>query len=210
MRVIGYVRVSTEEQGLSGAGLQAQRQAIIAECERRGWKLVQIAEDVGSGKSLKRPGIRAALDVLAAGEASALVVAKLDRLSRSMLDFAKVMTTAQKQSWALVALDVQVDTTSPSGEAMAHVLATFAQFERRLISERTKQALAQKRAAGVILGARPEIDPKTAQRIRKERRSGRTLREIAERLNADHVPSARGGRWHASTLQRVLARDQGA
>jgi DNA invertase Pin-like site-specific DNA recombinase len=210
MQVIGYVRVSTEEQGLSGAGLQAQRQAIIAECERRGWKLVQIAEDVGSGKSLKRPGIRAALDVLAAGEASALVVAKLDRLSRSMLDFAKVMTTAQKQSWALVALDVQVDTTSPSGEAMAHVLATFAQFERRLISERTKQALAQKRAAGVILGARPEIDPKTAQRIRKERRSGRTLREIAERLNADHVPSARGGRWHASTLQRVLARDQGA
>lgn len=88
MRVIGYVRVSTEEQGVSGAGLQAQRAAIIAECERRGWTLVEIAEDVGSGKSLKRPGIRMALDMLAAGDASALVVAKLDRLSRSMLDFA--------------------------------------------------------------------------------------------------------------------------
>lgn len=206
MHVIGYVRVSTEEQGLSGAGLQAQRAAIIAESERRGWTLIEIIEDVGSGKSLKRPGIRAALDTLAAGEASALVVAKLDRVSRSLLDFAKIMATAQKQSWALVALDVQVDTTSPSGEAMAHMLATFAQFERRLISERTKQALAQKRASGVRLGAPPEIAPSIARRIRRERQAGRTLREIAERLNADGVPTARGGRWYASTLQRVLAR----
>src|SRR5437588_4821872 len=136
MHVIGYARVSTEEQGLSGAGLQAQRAAIVAECERRGWTLVEIAEDVGSGKDLKRPGVRAALDALAAGQASALVVAKLDRLSRSMLDFARIMTTAQKQSWALVALDVQVDTTTPSGEAMAHMLATCSRFERRLTSER--------------------------------------------------------------------------
>ena len=207
MRVVGYVRVSTEEQGLSGAGLQAQRAAIVAECERRGWTLVEIAQDVGrSGKDLKRPGIRAALDMLAAGDASALVVAKLDRLSRSMLDFARIMATAQKQSWALVALDVQVDTTSPSGEAMAHMLATFAQFERRLISERTKQALAQKRAGGVRLGAPPEIDPSIAHRIRKERKAGKTLREIAERLNEERIPTARGGRWHASTLHRVLAR----
>ena len=145
--------------------------------------------------------------MLAAGDASALVVAKLDRLSRSMLDFARIMAQAQKQSWALVALDVQVDTTSPSGEAMAHMLATFAQFERRLISERTKQALAQKRASGVRLGAPPEIDPSVASRIREERAAGRTLREIAERLNRDGVPTARGGRWYASTLQRVLARD---
>src|SRR5450755_311183 len=207
MHVIGYVRVSTEEQGLSGAGLQAQRAAIIAECERRGWELIEIAEDVGSGKTLKRPGIRAALDTLAVGDASALVVAKLDRLSRSMVDFAGLMATAQKQSWALVALDVQVDTTSPSGEAMAHMLATFAQFERRLISERTKQALAQKRASGVRLGAPPEIDASVATRIRDERAAGSTLREIAERLNNDGVPTARGGRWRASTLQRVLARD---
>jgi DNA invertase Pin-like site-specific DNA recombinase len=124
-----------------------------------------------------------------------------------MLDFARVMATAQKQSWALVALDVQVDTTSPSGEAMAHMLATFAQFERRLISERTKQALAQKRAGGIRLGAPPEIDPLIAGRIKQERAAGWTLREIAKRLNQDGVPTARGGRWHASTLQRVLARN---
>jgi len=207
MQVVGYVRVSTAEQGMSGAGLQAQRAAIIAECERRGWALVEIAEDVGSGKSLKRPGVRAALNMLASKEASALIVAKLDRLSRSMVDFAGVMATAQKQSWALIALDVQVDTTSPSGEAMAHMLATFAQFERRLISERTKQALAQKRAGGVRLGAPPEIDPLVAARIKKQRKAGRTLREIAQGLSEDSIPTARGGRWHASTLQRVLTRD---
>lgn len=82
MQVIGYVRVSTEEQGMSGAGLQAQRAAIRSECERRGWTLVAIAEDIGrSGKDLKRPGVQAALEALGAGQASALVVAKLDRLS---------------------------------------------------------------------------------------------------------------------------------
>ena len=207
MRVIGYVRVSTEEQGVSGAGLQAQRNAIADECRRRGWTLVELVEDVGrSGRDLRRPGIQAALDALTAGEASALVVAKLDRLSRSMLDFARIMTTAQKQGWALVALDVNVDTTTPAGEAMAHMLATFAQFERRLISERTKVALAQKQAAGVRLGAPPLIVPDVAVRVRRERDAGATLREIAAGLNRDQVPTARGGTWHASTLQRVLKR----
>jgi DNA invertase Pin-like site-specific DNA recombinase len=123
MRVIGYVRVSTDEHGMSGAGLEAQRRAIVAECERRGWQLVTVLEDAGySAKDLKRPGVQAALRVVQAGEASALVVAKLDRLSRSMLDFTALMGTAQKQNWALVALDCAVDTSTPTGEAMANML----------------------------------------------------------------------------------------
>ena len=151
MRVLGYVRVSTEEQSDSGAGLEAQRRAIEAECERRGWKLVEVIEDAGfSAKDLKRPGMQEALRVLEEGDAKALVVAKLDRLSRSMIDFTALMATAQKQGWALVALDCAVDTTTPAGEAMANVLATFAQFERRLIGQRTREALAVKkrRASG--------------------------------------------------------------
>ena len=206
MRAIGYVRVSTTEQGLSGAGLEAQRAAIIAECKRRGWQLVEIAEDVGSGKDLRRPGIRAALEALESGRASALVVAKLDRLSRSMLDFAKVMAAAQKQSWALVALDVAVDTSTAAGEAMANVMATFAQFERRLIGQRTREALAVKRAEGVVLGRRPEIPSDVAARIRAEREGGATLRQIAEHLNVDGIPTARSGSWRPSTIARVLAR----
>ncbi len=153
MQVLGYVRVSTEEQADSRAGIEAQRAAIVRECKRRGWQLVELVEDAGySAKDLRRPGIRAALEVLERGDARALVVAKLDRLSRSMLDFTAVMAKAQKEGWALVALDCAVDTTTPAGEAMANVLATFAQFERRLISERTREALAVKRAQGVQLG----------------------------------------------------------
>jgi DNA invertase Pin-like site-specific DNA recombinase len=85
-------------------------------------------------------------------QARAPVVAKLGRLSRSTLDFAALMATAQKQSWALVALDCAVDTSTPAGEAMAHLLATFGQFDRRLIGQRTKEALAAKKASGVRLG----------------------------------------------------------
>ena len=103
MQVIGYVRVSTEEQGVSGAGLQVQRQAIAAECKRRGWQLVETIEDRGySAKDLRRPGVREALRTLEAGEANALVVAKLDRLSRSMIDFTALMAKAQRQGWGVI------------------------------------------------------------------------------------------------------------
>jgi DNA invertase Pin-like site-specific DNA recombinase len=206
MRVIGYVRVSTEEQGQSGAGIKAQKSAILDEAQRRGWDQVTIIEDVGlSGRDLNRPGIRAALETLERGEASALVVAKLDRLSRSTLDFAGIMEMAQEQGWALVALDVSVDTTTPAGEAMANVMATFAQFERRLIGQRTREALAEKRKQGVRLGRPPAVKPALAKRIRGERETGSTLREIADRLNAEGVPTPRGGKeWRPSSFEAVL------
>jgi DNA invertase Pin-like site-specific DNA recombinase len=208
MRVIGYVRVSTEEQAVSGAGLEAQRRAILAECKRRGWELVETIEDAGySAKDLKRPGVQEALRALEAGDAKALVVAKLDRLSRSMLDFAALMATAQKQSWALVALDCAVDTSTPAGEAMAHVLATFGQFERRLIGQRTKEALAAKKAAGVRLGRRPNVPQPVVRRIQRQRARGDSFRKIADDLCEAGVPTAQGGvRWYAATVRHVLLR----
>lgn len=119
-RVIGYVRVSTEEQSVDGAGLDAQRTAIVAECERRGWELVELVEDAGySAKDLRRPGIQRTLARLNAGEADALLVAKLDRLSRSLIDFAGLMARGQGEGWGLVAMDLGVDTSTPSGELMA-------------------------------------------------------------------------------------------
>lgn len=205
MRVVGYVRVSTEEQSASGAGLAAQRAAIEDECRRRGWDLVRVIEDAGySAKDLRRPGVMLALETLQSGAASGLVVAKLDRLSRSMLDFTAIMARAQKQSWALVALDCAVDTTTPAGEAMANVLATFAQFERRLIAQRTRDALAAKRASGVKLGRRREVPDAVAQRIISERSSGATWQAIADGLNCDSVHTAHGGdRWWPSTVRSV-------
>ena len=208
MRVIGYVRVLTEEQATSGAGLEAQRAAIAREARRRGWELVETIEDRGySAKDLRRPGVQEALRALEAGEAKALVVAKLDRLSRSMLDFASLMATAQKQHWALVALDVAVDTSTPAGEMLVNVLATFSQFERRLIGQRTKEALAAKKAQGVRLGRPPVLPQRVVRRIERERARGNSLQKIADALNAAAVPTAHGGaRWHASTVRGVLAR----
>jgi DNA invertase Pin-like site-specific DNA recombinase len=188
--------------------LEAQRQAIAAECKRRGWQLVEVIEDAGwSAKDLRRPGIKAALDVLESGDATALVVAKLDRLSRSLLDFTKLMAMAQKQSWALVALDCAVDTSTPTGEAMASMVATFAQLERRLIGQRTREALAIKKAQGVRLGRPPTVPQKIVLRIRRQRARGETLRAIAESLNRDGVPTAQGGaRWYAATVRGILNR----
>jgi DNA invertase Pin-like site-specific DNA recombinase len=207
VRVLAYVRVSTEEQADSRAGLEAQRTAIQRECERRGWQIVDVVEDAGySAKDLKRAGVRAALEELERGRADALVVAKLDRLSRSMLDFTAVMAKAQKEGWAVVALDCAVDTTTPAGEAMAHVLATFAQFERRLISQRTREALAVKRKQGVRLGRPQSISPRLARRIRSMRTRGLTLQAICDKLNTEGVPTPRGGStWRPTSLRAVLS-----
>jgi DNA invertase Pin-like site-specific DNA recombinase len=205
-RVIGYVRVSSEEQAQSGAGLEAQRAAILAEAERRGWHLVDVVEDAGfSGKSLRRPGMTAVLDAVRRHQADALVVAKLDRLSRSLLDLAGLMETATREHWALIALDVNVDTSTPSGRAMANMMGVFAQLERDLIAQRTTDALRVKKSQGVRLGRDRAIPPPVAGRIRAERARGATLQSIADGLNADRVPTARGGRrWYASSIRSVL------
>jgi DNA invertase Pin-like site-specific DNA recombinase len=206
MRVLAYIRVSTEEQSDSRAGLDAQRAAIARECKRRGWEIVETLEDAGySAKDLRRPGIRAALEQLERKKADGLVVSKLDRLSRSMIDFTALMSKAQRQGWALVALDAPVDTTTPAGEAMAHVLAVFAQFERRLIGQRTREALAQKKAQGVRLGRPRQLPPTVRRRIKRRRKAGKSLSEIAAELNRDHVATAQGGaRWYPSTVRAVL------
>lgn len=208
-RILAYVRVSTEEQTISGAGLDAQRAAITAEASRRGWALDDIKwiEDAGySGKDLRRPGVAKALDALARGESDTLVVAKLDRLTRSMADLTRLLGIATRQHWALVALDVAVDTTTPTGEAMAHVIGTFGQLERRLIGQRTKEALAARRAAGVRLGRPATLPDGVVARIVRLRAEGRTLQAIADQLTADRVPTGQGGRrWYASTIAKVLS-----
>lgn len=210
-RVVGYVRVSTEEQADSGAGLAAQRSAIAAEVARRGWELVGVFEDAAaSGKSMNgRPGLLSALAAVEGGEADALVVAKLDRLSRSLLDFASLMDRSQRRGWSLVALDLGVDTTSPQGEVMASVLAAFAQFERRLIGQRTKAALAEKRAAGIRLGRPRSLPSSTDELVVSLRNSGLTLPAIAERLTTLGVATGQGGQWYPTTVRRILLRSTG-
>lgn len=206
MRTIAYTRVSTEEQSRSGLGLEAQRDRITAELERRGWELAAAVTDDGiSGSTLERPGIAAALEMLEAGDADALMVAKIDRLSRSLLDFAALMERSRREGWALIALDLGVDTSTPSGEMMAAVMAAFAQYERRLIAQRTRDALAVKRAQGVRLGRPVALDAELREWIARQRRDGVSLPKIADHLNAQGVPTAQGGaRWWPATVAAVV------
>lgn len=209
IRVVGYVRVSTTEQADSGLGIEAQRLAISAEVARRGWLAVAEKADLGySGQGVTgRPGLQEALGLLASGQADALVVAKLDRLSRSLLDFANVMATAKAQGWNLLALDLGIDLTTPAGEFLAGVMASAAQWERRIIGQRTKDALAVRKAEGVRLGRPPSIGDEVVDRIVREYREGVSMAEIARTLTDDGVPTARGGtRWWPSTVQTVLRR----
>jgi DNA invertase Pin-like site-specific DNA recombinase len=203
--VVAYCRVSTEEQAVSGLGLAAQEDAIRRECERRGLPLVAVHTDAGvSGKSLSRPALTAALEALDTGRGSVLMVAKLDRLTRSVHDATGLMATAERGGWGLVALDAPVDTTTPQGAAMAQVLAVFAELERRLIGERTKAALAVRRSQGVKLGRPRSLPDHVVTRITDSRQSGLTWSAIASELNAEDVATAQGGKcWYPATVRQV-------
>lgn len=206
MKVLLYCRVSTEEQSLSHLGMEAQRQALEAEVARRGWEVAGLLEDNGfTAANLNRPGIGQALEQLAAGRADALVVAKLDRLSRSLLDFAGVMARSRREGWQLVALDLGVDTSTPSGELMASVLASFAAYERRLIGQRTSDALGALKARGARLGRPVVLAPEVRRRIVRLRAREWSLPRIADALNAEGIATARGrGTWYPSTVAGVL------
>ena len=178
----------------------------VLESERRGWESLRFIEDAGrSGKDLNRPGISEALRLLSAGEASTLVVTKVDRLSRSLLDFSHIVATARKQAWQLVVLDLGVDTSTPSGEMLASVMMTFAQYERRLAGERTSLALQAKKAAGHRLGRPRTLQPEVSERIVAATVAGQNPTKIAGALNDEGVPTARGGkRWYPSTVLAVI------
>ncbi len=205
-KVIGYLRVSTDEQAVSGLGLDDQRAVISAEAARRGWDDIEFLADEGfSAKNLSRPAIATALDMLGKGQASVLVVSKLDRLSRSLLDFATLMDRAKREGWELVVLDLAIDTTTPSGSLMANVMAAFAEYERQLIGSRTSAALQQLKAQGKRLGRPRTLPAEVTARVVSARDEGQTLAAIAEALNRDGVATARGGaRWYPSTVKAVL------
>jgi DNA invertase Pin-like site-specific DNA recombinase len=205
MRAIGYARVSTDEQGRSGLGLDAQKDAITAEADRRGWTLTDAYVDVASGKSLRRrPSFSTALRQLAAGDAEVLVVAKLDRLSRSVGDFAAILALSQSEGWELDVCDLGVDTTTPSGKMVAQIMMVLAEWEREMIADRTRAALAQARRRGTRLGRPRGVPAETLRMIRVLRRAGQSYQGIADTLTAEGVATAQGGRWHGATVRKVL------
>lgn len=207
--VLGYCRVSTEDQALHGASLPAQADALTAEAERRGWDLEFVTDEGLSAKNLNRPGLLSALERLDAGEAHMLAAVRLDRVSRSVHDFSGLLDRAARKGWAIVFLDVSVDTSTPSGEFVATTLAASAQFERKLIGQRTREGLARRRAEGVVLGRPRAMPTETVQLIVQLRAEGLSLSKIADTLNDRQVPTAHGGKqWYVNTIKRVLDREQ--
>jgi DNA invertase Pin-like site-specific DNA recombinase len=209
-RVIAYIRVSTQEQDEAGNGLAAQEGAIRRECEYRRWELVEVYKDVASGKSTNgRTGFKAALADMEHHRADVLMGAKLDRVTRSTIDFGTTLEKARKQGWALNVLDLGLDMSTSTGELVAGVLVQVAQFERRRIGERTKEALAVV-AQTKRLGRPRQISAQTEGYIQWRRSKGASLREIAAELDDQGTAPPKGGRWQASTIQRVLTRQEAA
>jgi DNA invertase Pin-like site-specific DNA recombinase len=183
--------------------MEAQKQRLEEECSRRGWDPVFVCE-VESAKNLQRPRLQKVLSDIQAGDV--LISAKLDRLSRSVYDFSSLMADSTKSEWEIVLLEPSVDTTTPHGKFTANIFAAVAELERELISQRTKEALAVLKQKGIKLGSPKQIPDNVEHRIISERASGFTLREIAEGLEMDQVPTVKGGRWEVSSIQRVLKR----
>ena len=196
--VFTYLRVSTSEQALSGLGLDAQRVTVAAYAERKG--LTVVGEYCDEGISAKyltgRPAALAALEAVRGGKAAGLLVAKMDRLSRSVVDGAGLMERAAREGWALHFADLDIDTSTPAGEMAANIIISGSQYERRLISQRTRDALAAKRARGERLGAVPALPLEVTRRILTERANGRTFQAIADGLMEAGILTVRGKtRW---------------
>lgn len=211
--LVPYRRVSTREQADSGAGISAQDTHITFALGMRGATALtwDCLDEGKSGKNLNRPGLEMALKLVRAGEAGGIVVSKLDRLSRSLLDFATLMAAAKKEGWNLIALDLGVDLSTPEGAMMANVLATFAEYERQLIGKRTKDALAEKRADGVRLGRPREIGDDLLAEIVRAYVSTDNYSAVAKMLNDNQVPQVRGGKqWFPATVRNLLMSQDGA
>lgn len=205
MRALIYIRVSTNEQADSGLGLEAQLAACRAACAARGWPVVAVIPDDESARSLKRPKLIEALGRLEAGEADVLVVAKLDRLTRSVKDFCLLVERASRHGYAILALDSPADPSSAAGAAMQQMMVVFSEYERRVIAARTRAAMAALRSRGVKLGRPRVLPPEVRNRIKREREEdGRSYREIARRLTAEGIATAHGAaKWSHATVRKV-------
>ena len=210
MNYVTYLRVSTNKQGETRLGLEAQKEVVERYIQSKGGSLVQEYVEVESGKRADRPELKYAL-AKAKSTQSTLLIAKLDRLSRSVLFIASLMDAGVE----FVACDMP-----EANRLTLHIMAAFAEHERRAISERTKAALAAAKRRGQKLG-NPNIEKAREAKakkgaIRADRNldiiqvfldKGYTRKRIAEELNKNNVPSPNGGRWHATSVQREIVKE---
>jgi DNA invertase Pin-like site-specific DNA recombinase len=201
--VIGYVTVASDSQR-NEADVAVHR--IEEACQVAGWELAEVITDRESGRGLERPGLAYALEQIAEGKARGLVVSDLRRLSRSIVDLGALMEWFRDARAGLIALDLGVDTSTPAGHEVAETLITLGDWEHERIARRTRSGLAEVRASGRPTGRPAVADrPDLVQRITAMRGANMTLQAIADQLNAEGVPTLRGGAmWRPSSVQAAL------
>lgn len=225
MKVIGYIRVSTEEQATSGQSLDAQRSKLEAYAKLYDLELVEIVEDAGeSAKSLQRPGLQRCLESLRRGDAQGLLIAKLDRLTRSVADWQALIDGffGERAGKQLFSVADSIDTRTAAGRLVLNVLFSASQWEREAIGERTKDALQNKirkgeRCGKVRFGYQLGTDGRSLtphpqeqaalELVRSLRTSGESLRSIAAELGRRGIITKEGKtRWTHTAVSRLLER----
>lgn len=224
MKAIGYVRVSTDQQAEHGVSLDAQAQKIRAMAVVHSAQLLDTIVDGGeSAKSLNRPGMARLLALVDAGEVDAVIVAKLDRLTRSVKDLCTLLERFERRGVALVSVAESLDTGSAAGRLVLNIMTAVSQWEREAIGERTRDAMRHKRSQGERVGNIPygfrlggdtvhlERDPAeqaVLDEIQHLRQRGTSMRKIAAELNHRQFCTRRGSAWRLEHVARIL--NQGA
>lgn len=225
MRVVGYVRVSTEEQAADGVSLADQAEKVGLYARLHGHELAEVVADRGaSAKSLDRPGLARVLAMLDRREVGGVVVAKLDRLTRSVRDLGRLLDDYFGEGrLQLFSVGDSIDTTTAAGRLMLNVLMSVAQWEREKIVEGTVSALRYKRSVRerisrhvpygsdladdrkTLVDNRPELEIIATMRRQREL-SGKSFRAIARELNDAGIPAKNGGKWNHTSIRSILKR----
>ena len=220
MRAIGYIRVSTDKQAERGVSLEAQTEKIRAMAVVHGAELAQIIVDAGeSAKSLDRPGMARLLALIDGRAVDVVIIAKLDRLTRSVKDLAELLERFTKRGVSLVSVAESLDTGSAAGRLVLNIMTAVSQWEREAIGERTRDAMSHKRAKGERVGTIPfgyrmaedgsrlEEDPAeqdVLSRIQRLKAQGHTMRQIADELNRQGFTTRRGTAWRFQYVAAAL------
>jgi DNA invertase Pin-like site-specific DNA recombinase len=220
MRAIGYIRVSTDKQAISAFRWKRNREKVRAMAVVQGAELAEILVDAGeSAKSLDRPGMERLLGLVDAKAVDVVIIAKLDRLTRSVKDLAELLERFTKHGVTLVSVAESLDTSTAAGRLVLNIMTAVSQWEREAIGERTRDAMRHKRANGERVGTIPfgfrmaedgstlvedAAEQAVLARMRELKAAGRTVREIADELNRQGYTTRRGTAWRFQYVAAAL------
>jgi site-specific DNA recombinase len=220
MKAIGYARVSTDKQAEKGISLDAQTAKIQAMAVVHGTQVDEIIVEPGeSAKTLNRPGMKRLLTLVDSGEVQAVIIAKLDRLTRSVKDLCELLERFERRGVALISVAESLDTSSAAGRLVINIMTAVSHWEREAIGERTRDALGHKRrqrerVGNIGFGYRlasdgVHLEPDTAEQaalaqIHQLRGTKFTLREIASALNDQGLRTRRGSAWRHEYIKRIV------